>query len=310
MPIRMFFQNLRNGRQAQQNEILPEGTESKSTADSRSLSNNVNLGKFVSLSNSASRAKSQTINAGEDGTNSRNLAVNNALSNTLNIGGIPITDKLSGGRANNNGARSGNLQNDFSIGGLGLSTGFDSKRIGTGIGVNREPGDIDFHIGALNFEFKNNGGLLGARNTAANQAQSDAAATAAGKDSYTNAQTQTGSHNRNLGLLNVQSAYSKSQAEALSKDGPTSANAGGAGLQQNVNTNSEEQTLLEPQRRGFLPGLFGRRLKRSPQFFQNRRNPIQRLLFGGGPPQNQYYSEFGPGHGPSPQPQPQFGRHG
>lgn len=163
----------------------------------------------------------ETENAG----GSRSTAMSNAVTNQLNLGGIPISNTLSSSRANSNGARSGNLNEQFNIGGLGLNVGLASDQFGTGIGLNRNPGQAGLHIGALNLG-------VGRANT---QTQTNAAATATGDDARSQSASDQRSRNFNLGLLNVQNTLSHSQSDAYSQNGQTSANAG-------ANTATQQQT--------------------------------------------------------------------
>lgn len=248
------------------------------------------------------RPKSRSLS---DRSGSQSEAVNNALTNTVNLAGIPITNKVTGSKVNNDGSYSGNLQNQFSIGGLGLNAGLNSNN--AGFGVNKQPGNVGLNLGPLSLAFMNNGGLSGGNSGsgAGNQAQSNAGATATGEGSATNSQTQSGSHNVDLGLLNVQTTYSNSQAQAVSQNGATSANAGSA-TQANANGG------VQPQQNGFVqPGaglaaLFGGR----PDYQQQQQQyyPNQRPGFPFSPPP-QAFNPFKPFGGQRPPPPP-FGPFG
>lgn len=295
MPLRNLIQRIRD-RNAQENEIFADNPGSTSLADGRSFSRGAQLGNLFGVTNTGSHTKTQTVN---NNAGSQNLAVNNALTNSVNVAGLPITNTFSGSRSNENGDRSRQVQHQLNVGGLGLTTGLNSENRGSGFGVNRQPGNAGFHLGPLSLQLMNNGGLLGGNRATgaggASQVQTNADLLASGDGASTNAQTHSGAGGRSLGLLNLQNSFSNSQGIAQSQNGDTTANAGASGFQQNSAgiPQTQEYDYSQPG-----VGLFGpRRYQRSPQFFQNGRGPIRRLLYGPGPP-NYQGSEYGPNPGP------------
>lgn len=167
---------------------------------------------------------------------SQSQAQSNALTNSISVAGIPITNTVSGSRASStSGSRSGSLNEQFNLGGLGFNAGVDSQKIGTGIGINRTPGHLGFHLGALNVDLSNNGGLLGKNQNT--QTQTAATSMATGEGATSTSTSNTYSRGFDLGhLFGIQNTFSRSQAKSTSLNGQTSATAAANAAQQNANT--------------------------------------------------------------------------
>lgn len=173
----------------------------------------------------------QAHGIGRRATGSQSEAHSSALTNAFNIAGFPITNTVSGSHADSTSSgHSDQFQEHFGLGGYGLDVGLASDEIGSGISVNRVPGQqLGLHIGGLNLGLINKGGLFGSQNTQI-KTGSTAAATGRGAQSSSQSNTHSSSISGLGGLINVQNTLSNSQSQAYSQDGIAVANSGSNSL--------------------------------------------------------------------------------
>lgn len=188
---------------------------------------------------------------------SESQAHSSALTNAVNVAGIPITNTVSGGHASSTGTgHAGNFQEQFNLGGYGLNVGLASDKVGTGIGINREPGQAGFHIGGFNLGFVNNGGLLGGNKNTQTESGATASAVGQGVQSSSQSNTQSNSHSHLGGLVNVQNTLSNSQAQAYAQNGATTANTGASSVSaQSTNVPITVQSPGQQQAHQLGPGI-------------------------------------------------------
>lgn len=152
---------------------------------------------------------------------SESEAQSNALTNAINVVGIPIKNTVSGTHtASTSAGHSGSFKEQFSIGNLGITAGLNSEQVGTGLGLNRKPGEIGLHLGALNFGFTNHAGDN--KNT---ETIASSSATGGGAISTSQTDTHSNSYVVGHGAVNIQNTVSSSQAHSTSLTGTTSAAA-------------------------------------------------------------------------------------
>lgn len=154
---------------------------------------------------------------------SESEAQSNALTNAINVAGIPIKNTVSGTHTASTGAgHSGSFKEQFSIGNLGITAGLNSEQVGTGLGLNRKPGEIGLHLGALHVGFTNHADN---KNT---ETIASSSATGGGAISTSQTDTHSNSYVVGHGAVNIQNTLSSSQAHSSSLTGTTSAAANSA----------------------------------------------------------------------------------
>lgn len=178
-----------------------------------------------------------------DQSGSESEAQSNALTNAINVVGIPIKNTVSGTHtASSSGGHTGSIKEQFSIGNLGIVAGINSEQVGTGFGVNRKPGEVGLHLGALNFGLSNQAADI--KNT---QTQTIASSSATGAGATSTSQTDTHSNSYAIGgAVNVQNTISSSHAHSSSLTGSTSAvaDATGSAIQNTQVPNNEPLNLI------------------------------------------------------------------
>lgn len=165
-----------NVHEAEEAEIaaVPIGG-SDSSANTQTVARGFNLGKLIGVQNSLTHNKERSI----EGGGSQSSANSNALTNAINLAGIPISNTVSNAHASSSGgAHTGNLAENFQIGGIGFNADVSNKN--HGFGIDRKPGEsLQIHLPGVNFGLSNHGGLFGGSQTTT-QTQSNAGATASG----------------------------------------------------------------------------------------------------------------------------------
>lgn len=317
MPIRDFLERFQERRakvheaeEAEYNAVPVGG--SASSANTQTVAKGFNLGDALGVTNSLTHNKQRSI----EGGGSQSTANSNALTNAINLGGIPITNTVSNAHtASSTGAHTGSLGEMFQLGGLGLNV--DASNMNHGFGVDRRPGELGFHLGALNLGFSNHGGLLGGFGASQAATQSNAGATATGSGATSSASSQTQSNGVNVGgplNIGLTNTVSTAQSQATSLNGATSANAGSGAATQTVqavpsridNANPSQQNQYYQRPAGsFLSNPLSPFLGGASLFS----NPYQQQ-YPGQYPQNQYQqpiaSPFRPTNNQYPQQYPQY----
>lgn len=205
---------------------------------------------------------------------SHSEAQSKALTNSLTIGGVPVSNTISGAHSSStSGAHSGNVKEQFMVGGLGVTAGINSAEVGTGFGINRQPGGVGVHLGSLNFGLSNHGGLLGG-GMQNSQTQTVATSSASGAGATSSSQSNTKTNSFGLGpLINVQNTVSSSQAQSTSLQGSTSAVAGANSAAQSAQIptvvspnqiSQQESRHIGNQQPGFYQSIY-----QQPSFPQN-----------------------------------------
>lgn len=156
---------------------------------------------------------------------SESAAQSKEVTNAINVGGIPIKNTVSGTHTSStSNGHTGSFKEQFSIGNYGLVAGLNSEQIGTGFGINRKPGELALHLGALNFGLNNH-----AADIKNSQTDTVASSSATGTGAISTSQSNTHSNTYGLGnAVSVQNTVSSSQAHSSSLTGTTSAGAGAA----------------------------------------------------------------------------------
>lgn len=220
------------GRNVGQDQPTNVGS-SAADSQSRSFTNNLRVGRLFGVTNTGSAASSNAISA--DGID--NTVNSKSLSSSVNLVGIPITNTMSSTRTTSNidGGTTGSISDHFGIGKVGLTSTFSKDKIGSGLGVTRDPhGGLDVHIGAFNFDFSKNNGQQVATSA---QATSETQAQATGLKAESDTQSESSSKGINLGLIGLTSSRTKTTSHASAIDGTAS-----TGVASNANIVQEQTT--------------------------------------------------------------------
>lgn len=202
------------------------GTGSSSSADAKSFSKNVDIGKHLGVSTSGARSQSLTNNGG-----SQSFAQSGSLSNAVNLAGLPISSTINRDKTySTNGGLSGNLGHNLQIGNFGLNT-----QLG--------PGGIKVNYGPQQ----------AGQQTAGSNANAGSFATGDGAQTSSNSGSKTQS--QNFGAIGVTSSQSFADSKATSQNGQTGAFANGASTASNQGGGQQNQLLAQGQ--GRQPGIGG-----------------------------------------------------
>lgn len=190
---------------------------SVSRANTNAYERQVDFGNNVEYTQGLSNSRAVTRQNGQ-----RIVSDSEARTRDVDLGGLQIGNTLTRTRTNANGAVSGGIANQFRVGNVGLGASLSPDNLRQGFGLQRgADGNARLGLGLLSLDLANNV----QRSNTLGQAEVNAQGRGARVGSNSNSNTNT----QQYGGVNVRETVSNSNAYGRTRNGQTSANAGGFG---------------------------------------------------------------------------------
>ncbi|KAM8721556.1 hypothetical protein ACLKA7_007438 [Drosophila subpalustris] len=190
---------------------------SVSRANTNAYERQVDFGNNVEYTQGLSNSRAVTRQNGQ-----RVVSDSQARTRDVDLGGLQIGNTLTRTRTNANGAVSGGIANQFRLGNLGLGASLSPDNLRQGFGLQRSAdGNARLGLGLLSLDLDNN--------VQRSNSLGQAAVTAQGRGARVGSNSNSNTNTQQFGGLNVRETVSNSNAYGRTRNGLTSANAGGFG---------------------------------------------------------------------------------
>lgn len=194
-----------------------QGQGSVSKANTNTYERQVDLGNNLEYTQGLSNSRAVTRQNGQ-----RVVSDSQARTRDVDLGGLQIGNTLTRTRTNANGAVSGGIADQFRVGNVGLGASLSPDNLRQGFGLQRgADGDLRLGLGLLSFDLDNN--------VQNNNQLSQASVNAQGRGAQAGSNSRTNTNTQQIGGFNVRDTVTNSNAYGRTRNGQTSAQAGGFG---------------------------------------------------------------------------------